>query len=126
MGFLRRHEDIPSLLSRSPQATMKIAIMILFVALIVAYQINATELQPRIPWNYLPTKPLKIPIRLPNLKMFFYYRNLFIGKMTEPAIPNHQQLRGCMRNKVLLSKKKSMIFCLLGVVRKIKPNQNSD
>ena len=53
------------------------------MALIVAYQINSSQLQPRIPWNYLPTKPLKIPIRLPNLKMFFYYRNLLPHKQND-------------------------------------------
>ena len=92
--------------------------LVILLALMVSYQSNSIGLRPRIHW-YIPRTPLKIPIRLPNLHLFFNHHNqLRKTEAKEPGIPTHQRARDCLKNNVLLGKKKSMLLCLLKVVRK--------
>ena len=91
--------------------------LVIILALMVSYQTNAIGLQPRIHW-YIPRTPLKVPIRLPNLHLFFNHHNqLSKTEEIKPKVPTHQRARDCLKNNVLLDKKKSMILCLLNVVR---------
>ena len=92
--------------------------LVILLVLMVSYQTNAIGLKPRI-HRYIPRTPLKIPIRLPNLHLFFNYHNQ-LNKTEEikPKVPMHQRARDCLKNNVLLGKKKSMLLCLLKVVRK--------